>query len=166
MGLYSERLTKLIAPNQLASCYGVSNIVHAWENPFGTDPSEPATRGHGLLLTTGAGLMMSLMDQLPAISYAADLGGGRNIEGMGKFLEAASRLFSHVLVVAWFTASNPATWQDAYLSHLAGVEIGYWSNEELPIERRFNTVGEALEWSKNFAPAFSPLAKGLQFTPR
>ncbi|MCD4558237.1 hypothetical protein [Schaalia sp. lx-100] len=166
MGIYSPKLTKIITPNQLASCYGVSNIVHAWENPYGTNPNESATRGHGLLLTTGAGMMMSLMDQTPGCSYAADLGGGRNVEGMTKFLEATARLYSHILIIAWFTASDPKTWEDVYLKPLDGADIGYWSNVELPISRRFNTVGEALEWSKGFTPAFSPDAKGLQFTPR
>lgn len=155
MGVYSERLTKLISPHQLASCYGVSNIVHYWENPYGT-VQELGERGHGLLLTTGAGLMMSLMDQLPACSYAADLGGGRNVEGMGKFLEAASHLFDHILVVAWFTASNPQAWEENYLDHITNSNVAYWSNEPLNIPTRFQSVNDAIRWSNGFLPAFHP----------
>lgn len=145
MGLRSRRTPKLITPAQLASCYGVANIVHYWGKLY--DGRQQA-RGNGLLLTTGAGLMMSLMDRLHGCSYAADLGGGRNIDGVTKWIEASAPLFSHIVVVAWFTASNPHVWNDQYLNRIGDTPMRYWANTDLANGVRMLNQDDLVAWDE------------------
>lgn len=84
----------VITPEQLADAYSVPGVID-----YGPD------RGTGLLLATGAGLMMSAMDMLPRVRWAVDVGGGRGLDP--DWLEACAECTTHLVVAAWFTVTNP-----------------------------------------------------------
>lgn len=63
--------------------------------------------GDGILIATGAGLMMATMDAIPRLRYCMDLSGGRDMSGLESFLQWASRVCPLFVFHGWFSISEP-----------------------------------------------------------
>jgi hypothetical protein len=103
--------------------------------------------GKGMLLATGAGLMMATMDAIPELRYAIDLSGGkwpRGIERCVDWLIECDHV-GFLVVHAWYSVSDPQPMR-ALLAEFAGrVDIVVRSNVDLgvPSVPSFNLLSVA-----------------------
>ncbi len=67
---------------------------------------------NGLLLSSGCGLMMSVMDAVPELRYCVDVGPMKSPR-LKDFLLFARRMVSPIGVVAWFSVTSPSKILDA-----------------------------------------------------
>ncbi len=63
--------------------------------------------GDGLLIATGAGLMMATMDAIPRLRFCVDMSGGRDTSGLESFLHWASRECPLFVFHGWLSISEP-----------------------------------------------------------
>lgn len=81
-------------------------------------------RGPGLLLATGAGLMLAVMDQLTTCRWAVDLGGGRGHRAdLGSWAEAVDDVVPLVVAATWFTVTDPDQFTTRVLSRFAETKV-------------------------------------------
>jgi hypothetical protein len=65
-------------------------------------------RGDGLLVSSGCGMMMSVMDEVPALRWCVDLDAVHDKRSrIGDFLLVAETLASPIGVCGWFSISDP-----------------------------------------------------------
>lgn len=103
-------------------------------------------RGSGLLVSVGAGLMMSTMDSCPSLRFALELGGGRSYDKLDDFMICADRLCSVIAVHAWWSLSASQPLIDA-LKHVVTAPLIIRSMpNELGIESPGQSVGTFIEF--------------------
>lgn len=101
-------------PAYRAAGLNPASLARAYRLPAVHDYGEH--RGDGLLITTGSGLLMSMMDVLPLVRWAIDLGGARRFPHSLAWATACDRLVDHVVVAAWFALSDPAHFERQVLA--------------------------------------------------
>jgi hypothetical protein len=69
-------------------------------------------RGSGLLIASGSGTMMAVMDLCPRLRWCLDIDVNRQAR-LGGLLAWASRLCSPVCIAGWFSITSPAGLEDA-----------------------------------------------------
>lgn len=115
---------------------------------YGVEPIDYGPRrGNDLLIAIGSGLMMAAMDLMPSCRYAIDLGGGQKPRLLGPWLEGVSRLVDRVVVVAWYSISDP----DVLRRALRGCEqekVFVYCNVSLGVGQHFQDL-EALAMHMN-----------------
>lgn len=83
----------------IAKAYGVEQLVD-----YG--------RGTGLLLASGSGTMMAIMDLCPQFRWCLDIDVNQRAR-LGGLLAWASRLCSPICIAGWFSITSPAGLQTA-----------------------------------------------------
>lgn len=84
-------------PVDVARAYGVPAVVD-----YG-----PERQGRGLLVTTGAGLLLADMDLLPNCRWAVDLGAGRHNPAARDWMRACAHRTCHLVAHVWCSITDP-----------------------------------------------------------
>jgi hypothetical protein len=106
---------------KFAEAYGIEN-VHDWGR----------TEANGVLLSNGAGAMLSAMDCLPWLRYAWDVSHVKvATEAMLSFAEIVGARFSPIAGVLVFWTDNPAPVR-ALFARMPEAKIACYSNEPMP----------------------------------
>lgn len=102
-------------------------------------------RGQGLLVSSGSGLMMAVMDACPAFRWCVDLDTLRSRQDtrIGDFLQMAERLTEPIAICGWFSISNPAPLKAA-AAGMTTSPIVYAGNVRLGIARECESLEEFL----------------------
>jgi hypothetical protein len=129
---------RVIQPPQLARAYGIPHVVD-----YGN--KRP---GRGLLVTTGAGMLMSDMDVLPYCRWAVDLGAGRNNPRAGDFIEACSHLCTHLVAHVWMSLTDPR-WMADVVARFPKDRVVVWASPPLPypVGDVAENIGELIAWT-------------------
>lgn len=105
----SGRVSGLGGTSEGRSTWEDSVDVVALSRAYGFDVTDYGrARGRGVLLSVGSGLLMAAMDLMPSLRWATDLSGGKPAEQTREWCTWLDRVVSHVVVVAWFTITDPA----------------------------------------------------------
>ena len=94
----------IVTPERVASYFGVELIDHG------------ADRGRGVLLASGAGLMMATMDACPPLRWCADLDRIRHATHRIPMLAVAldnHRDVHAIALAGWFSLDDPLPFYDA-----------------------------------------------------
>lgn len=78
----------------------------------------------GMLVSSGAGLMMSVMDEAPALRWCVDIDRMPSQERLTDFLLMCERICSPLAVCGWFSLTSPEPLRRA-MSSLANPERCY-----------------------------------------
>jgi hypothetical protein len=68
--------------------------------------------GKGLLVSSGCGIMMGVMDHVPALRWCVDIDSCRDAR-IGDFMTAATRYASPLGVCGWFSLTDPTELREA-----------------------------------------------------
>src|SRR5216117_3249979 len=91
-------------------------MLDRWARMYGVTYSDYADRagygygreGDGLLVASGCGLMMAVMDACPALRYCFDTDTQGKNALWADWLICAERYASMIVVAGWFSISDPA----------------------------------------------------------
>jgi hypothetical protein len=127
---------RLIRPTDLARAYGIPAVID-----YG-----PERKGRGLLVTTGAGMLMSDMDVLPYCRWAVDLGAGRHHPRAGDWVEACSHVTTHLVAHVWMSLTSP-NWMSGVLSRYPYSRLAVLAYPRLPVGHRLEDMDEMIAWT-------------------
>lgn len=104
------------------------------------------TRGRGLLLSSGCGMMMAAMDSCPALRWCTDVDTLRGKPGVrvGDFLLCAERRARPVAICGWFSISNPDELADA-VRRLTRPAVVYLGNLRLGLPGEVDSFREFID---------------------
>jgi hypothetical protein len=124
-----------INPVRLAHAYGVPYVV-----AYGP------RAGRGLLVTTGAGMLMADMDSLPYCRWAVDLGAGRNHPHAGDWVEACAYVTTHLVAHVWMSLTSP-TWMTEVLSRYPADRLAVFGFPTLNVGHTLGSMDEMIAWT-------------------
>jgi hypothetical protein len=112
---------------------------------------EPDARGEGLLVSSGAGMMMAAMDCCPKLRWCVDIDGLRDRPSarVADFMLMAERVAEPIAVCGWFSITDPKPLRDAVLG-LTKTAIVYTGNIRLRVP------GEVLSFREFIAGIQAP----------
>jgi hypothetical protein len=86
-----------------------SRLYHVPVTDYRTRDDDGGARGNGLLVSSGAGMMMAAMDCCPSLRWCVDVDDlrGRPTARVTDFLLCAERVASPLAICGWFSISNP-----------------------------------------------------------
>jgi hypothetical protein len=87
--------------DQASRLYGVPLI----------DYERPNARG--LLVSSGSGIMLSVMDKVPSLRWCVDIDGLSASARLGDFMLMADMLVARIAVCGWFSLTDPTPLRDA-----------------------------------------------------
>jgi len=70
----------------------------------------------GLLLSSGSGTMMAVMDHAPALRFCLDIDAQTDEARLGAFLQLAARHCAPIAIAGWFSITPPGPLLDAVVS--------------------------------------------------
>ncbi|MEV2277846.1 hypothetical protein AB0I72_19900 [Nocardiopsis sp. NPDC049922] len=126
-------------PVRAARLYGVAHVID-----YGPD-----REGDGLLITTGAGLLLSDMDQLPTLRWAVDIGPSRGYPQAVDWAAVAARTVTHTVAHLWMAITDPA-WMRSVLEPFPADRLAVCSRPRLDIGHQADTVDELETWCEAF----------------
>jgi hypothetical protein len=95
------------------------------------------SKGAGLLVSSGCGMMLAIMDCCSMLRWCVDIDGVRDQRArLADFLLCAEKVVAPLAVCGWFSISDPKPLRDALMA-LAGPVVVYGGNV------RFGVPGEA-----------------------
>jgi hypothetical protein len=99
--------------------------------------------GNWLVISIGAGLMMSVMDLIPQVSRCVDMGNVPKDARFADWLACAERMVGGIIVCGWYSISNPQPMRDAIaaLQHPERV-LTYIQPTGLGVGQDFATLDE------------------------
>lgn len=106
------------------------------------DYERPTARG--LLVSSGSGIMMSVMDKVPTLRWCVDvdlLGPGARL---ADFLVMADALVERIAVCGWFSLTDPTPLRAAVRA-LGRTPLVYAGHIELGAGRKVPTLGEFID---------------------
>lgn len=110
------------------------------------DYERPTARG--LLVSSGSGIMMSVMDKVPSLRWCVDVDGLGRRARLADFLVIADAVVERIAVCGWFSITDPAPLRNA-VAALPRAPLVYVGHIELGAGRQMATLGEfidALNW--------------------
>lgn len=110
------------------------------------DYERPSARG--LLVSSGSGIMMSVMDKVPALRWCVDVDMLGPTARLTDFLVMADAFVERIAVCGWFSITDPAPLRAA-VAALSRAPLVYAGHIELGAGRQVPTLGEfidALNW--------------------
>lgn len=110
------------------------------------DYSRPTARG--LLVSSGSGIMMSVMDKVPSLRWCVDVDSLSPRARLADFLVMADALVGRIAVCGWFSITDPAPLRAA-VAALPRAPLVYAGHIELGAGRQLPTLGDfidALNW--------------------
>lgn len=106
-------------------------------------------RGHSLLIASGSGLMMAVLDQVPDFRWCVELDrGGKGLD----FALLAHRHMRFIGLCGWFSLHSPATFEAIQRAQLSCPVLAYGGNIDLGC----STLPEFI-WRCQLAEAACPL---------
>lgn len=136
MSDWSAQLT----PVRIARCYGIQHVID-----YG-----PQRTGSGLLIATGAGLLLSGMDVLPTCRWAVDIGASRGRPQAIAWATVCSRLVTHTVAHLWLALTDPG-WMTDVLEPFPPDRLAVCSRLAIPLGHQVTDVEELVTWSAQFA---------------
>jgi hypothetical protein len=128
-----------LTPASLGRAYGIESVID-----YG-----PRRAGSGLLISAGAGMLMAMMDQLPACRWALDTGTIRGHPRAADWAEACSWLVSHVACHLWLTVTGPE-WVRGVLQRFPPDRLAVWSNVPLGLGYQAADTADLARWSTGY----------------
>lgn len=110
------------------------------------DYGRPTARG--LLVSSGCGIMMSVMDTVPSMRWCLDIDTLGPTARLADFLVMADALVDRIGVCGWFSLTDPAPLRAA-VAALPRAPVVYAGHIELGAGREVHSLGEfidALNW--------------------
>jgi hypothetical protein len=95
--------------DRIARGYGVADLIDYYANAADPNAYE---RGNGLLVASGSGSMMGIMDMCPEFRWCFDIDANKGAR-LGGLLSWASRFCRPIGIAGWFSITNPDTLQAA-----------------------------------------------------
>jgi hypothetical protein len=118
---------------------------------YGVPVIDWGRRGDSLLVAVGFGIMMATMDSAPGLAWAADVGGGAVYPRLGDWLEASAQTVRRVVLVGWFSLSDPRPLAKA-LARVPAERLLAWSNVPLGVGREFPDLRALVEHLNHSEP--------------
>ncbi|KWT61848.1 hypothetical protein ADL21_11220 [Streptomyces albus subsp. albus] len=127
--------TAALDPVRMARCYGLRHVID-----YG-----PQRAGRGLLVTTGAGLLLADMDVLPTCRWAADLGADRGHPYAADWASVCARLVSHTVAHLWLALTDPAWMASVLMSFPPGL-LAVCARPAIRVGHQATDVEELAAW--------------------
>lgn len=124
-------------PTSIAAAYGLKTCLD-----FG--------RGDGLVLTTGAGLMLALMDQIPNARWCVDIGPDRGTQKVIDWATFTGRLVRFTVAHLWMSLTGPA-WMKEVLSCFPQDRLAVWSWPQIQAGYTADSMEELAQWAKQWS---------------
>ena len=128
-------LLDLVTPVALADAYGIPGVVD-----YG-----PHRAGSGLLVTTGAGMLMADMDVRPDCRWAVDLGAGRHNPAAADWVEACSWICTHLVAHVWMSLTSP-DWMADVLGRFPRARVACYAYPPLDVGTTLHSLAELEAW--------------------
>lgn len=129
--------TAQLDPVRVARCYRLPHVID-----YG-----PGRDGSGLLITTGAGLLLADMDALPTCRWAVDIGASRGHEHAAAWAAVTARLVTHTVAHLWMAITDPA-WMGAILASFPPDRLAVCARPHLPYGYPAGDVDELAAWCR------------------
>ncbi|GAA0976002.1 hypothetical protein Q7689_00685 [Nocardiopsis tropica] len=126
-------------PVRAARLYGLPHVID-----YGPDRA-----GDGLLITTGAGLLLADMDELPTLRWAVDIGASRGHLHAADWAAVAARTVTHTVAHLWMAITDPA-WMRGVLEPFPADRLAMCSRPRIDIGHQAATVEELAIWCEAF----------------
>lgn len=127
--------TEQLDPVRVAAAYRLPHVVD-----YG--PQRP---GRGLLITTGAGLLLADMDVLPSCRWAVDIGASRGHPHAADWAAVCARLVTHTVAHLWMAITDPG-WMASVLAPFAADRLAVCSRPRILYGHQAADVEELAAW--------------------